>query len=269
MHLNTAPYLLPEDRPEFERALNEALRTTADGPGAELLRTMALSAMSAIAACADTEYQAFVSCREAERRSGGPSAMTAEGPSVRANALGAGVTAMASVLLPVLAGTAAVIFLLLGYLLRVVTPEPAVAAPMRGVGWAFAALAVAGTVLAMTGLWITALRNGSASRRDTPADGSDLASGADQARAAWRQALLERGIVPFLAEACADPRGVQQAPLSHVPPAGGARTAPRTWSEGAQRFRPPRLGYSRPEFSSRASSGPDEAPSGPEKKRSD
>ena len=54
MYMNSAPHLLTQDRPEFERVLDEALRTAADTPGAsrsalnsDQLRMMALSAAAA------------------------------------------------------------------------------------------------------------------------------------------------------------------------------------------------------------------------------
>ncbi|MFI8850672.1 hypothetical protein ACIGW3_10880 [Streptomyces sp. NPDC053499] len=287
MHMNSAPHLLREDRPEFERVLDEALRTAHRRPdlaaigqrlNAEQLRTMALSAATAIAACAEAEYQQFVRLREELRRpenapsvSGAPGrggsahengAAEVRGPgqggggSVSeklvgamggeslAEASGAGLVAMVSVLAPVLAATAAVIFLLLGYALRLLSPEPAVAGPIRSAGWVFAAFAAAGILVAMAGLLLTALRNGGSSIRDpggerqgTDPGGSRLAEEVALARAAWREALLERGVVPFLREALADPNGPEQAPTAYVPQSPGSR-----------------LGYSHPGFSSRPSS---------------
>ncbi|WP_369208746.1 hypothetical protein [Streptomyces sp. PU-14G] len=305
MHMNSAPHLLREDRPDFERVLDEALRTAHRRPdlaaigrrlNADQLRTMALSAATAIAACAEAEYQQFVRLREELRHShtapSRPSARTPEGPDAAtasgeiteagggtgtelrepgqsggasvgerlvgamggetlAEASGAGLVAMVSVLAPVLAATAAVIFLLLGYSLRLLTPEPSVAGPIRGVGWIFAALAAAGIVLALAGLLLMALRNGASSGRassggaggagDGPGGGK-LAQEVALARTAWREALLEHGILPFLRDALADPDGAEQAPAAFVP-------------------RPSRLGYSHPGFSSRPSS---EAPAAAE-----
>ncbi|MCH6161511.1 hypothetical protein [Streptomyces marispadix] len=263
MHMNSAPHLLPEDRPEFERAVDEALREAGRRPAltavgerisADRLRVMALSAATAIAADAAEEYEQYVALRtrlresaaerprghngsaatagsgsapsaarprpgtdaadEGEQRGrGGGLSLAGVGEGVGETA-GAGLLAMVSVLVPLLAGTAAVIFLLLGYLLRIVSPEPSIAAPMRGAGWVFAVLAAAGIVVAMAELWLTALRNGAGARRsagdDEDAEGegrsggsreSRLAREVSTARTVWRQALLERGIVPFLADA--------------------------------------------------------------------
>ncbi|MBO8197434.1 hypothetical protein JW613_03765 [Streptomyces smyrnaeus] len=286
MHMNSAPHLLREDRPEFERVLDEALRTAHRRPdlaavgqrlNAEQLRTMALSAATAIAACAEAEYQHFVRLREELRRpenapsvsgtgahggsgngngaaevrgpgQGGSSVseklVGAMGGETLAEASGAGLVAVVSVLAPVLAATAAVIFLLLGYALRLLSPEPAVAGPIRSAGWVFAAFAAAGILVAMAGLLFAALRNGASSirapgpggRRGDPG-GSRLAEEVALARAAWREALLERGIVPFLQEALADPSGPERAPTAYVSPTPGSR-----------------LGYSHPGFSSRPAS---------------
>ncbi|HEV7625405.1 MAG TPA: hypothetical protein VGO89_02800, partial [Streptomyces sp.] len=211
MHMNSAPHLLPEDRPEFERAVDEALRTAALRPApavpgeklnAEQLRTMALSAATAIAANAADEYAHFTGLRSELRNpdsAARPGAVRADAPGGTdsadsadrtdsadeaasrtgrgglslAGAMGEGITesagagliAMVSVLVPVLAGTAAVIFLLMGYLLQVVNPEPSIAAPMRGAGWVFAVVAAAGIVVGMVELWLTAVRNGAGARR--------------------------------------------------------------------------------------------------------
>ncbi|MGW8377809.1 hypothetical protein [Streptomyces sp. ODS28] len=306
MHMNSAPHLLLEDRPEFERVLDEALRTAhrrsdlaAIGQrlNTEQLRTMALSAATAICACAAAEYDRFVRLRDETRRpvplpdpgggdghappvAVGPAEASLAGPSEGAEAGGegrggvgglagamgeglaeaggAGLLAIVSVLAPVLAGTAAAIFLTLGYLLHIMTPEPTVAAPMRSIGWVFALLALAGVVLGMFALLITAVRNGASSIRaprgaDDDAAAEGPADAVDEARAAWREALLERGILPFLREALADPKGPGQAPVAYVPP----QPEP---DEEVQRT--PRLGYSHPDFSSHPSSEPGPAHDG-------
>ena len=74
MYMNSAPHLLAEDRPEFERILDEALRTVAraSGPGtagltSAQLRAMALGASSAISACAAAEYDHYIAVREKDR----------------------------------------------------------------------------------------------------------------------------------------------------------------------------------------------------------
>ncbi|WP_181790568.1 hypothetical protein, partial [Streptomyces phytophilus] len=171
----------------------------------------------------------------------------------------AGVAAAAAVLVPVLAGTAAVIFLLVGYLLHLMDPEPSVASSMRQAGWIFAILAVAAIVISMVALLLTALRNGSTSIR--AAASRDLTEQVDRAREEWRAALLERGIQPFIEQALAGGEsgrgdgGPEAGDLDGLDGAGpdgggggGAYPAVRTTDPTVTRT--PRLGYSRPAFSS-------------------
>ncbi|MET7795453.1 hypothetical protein [Streptomyces decoyicus] len=264
--MNSAPHLLNEDRAEFARLLDEALRTAAYRPddftttagnhlNTEQLRTMALSATTAIAACATAEYQRYVQLR-VELRAPAPAASRPEtddgeqngaadgspGPATatvlsEAETTGAGLTAMVAVLAPVLAGIAAVLFLLIGYVLSAISPDKSLAQPLISVGWIFAALTAAGTLVAMAGLLVTALRNGS-SAQATRAD--ELREALDQAREAWLRALLERGLLPFLREALADPTA--------APDDDPARYVPRRTPSPESRI--PTLGYSRPEFTS-------------------
>lgn len=154
-----------------------------------------------------------------------------------AESTGAGLAAMIAVLAPVLAGIAAVLFLLIGYVLRTISPDKSLAQPLISVGWIFALLTAAGTLVAMGGLVITALRNGS-SGRSTRAD--ELGEALDRAHEAWRRALLERGLLPFLREALANPAATpDDDPVRYVP-----RRTP------APESRIPTLGYTRPEFTS-------------------
>ncbi|GAA0469702.1 hypothetical protein [Streptomyces olivaceiscleroticus] len=257
MHMNSAPHLLNEDREEFRRALDEALRAAADRPdlaatgmrlNTEQLRTMALSATTAIAACATAEYQHYVSLR-AELRSpasarpatagteSGEGGDGAGGTGVGiaamgevAEATGAGLAAMVTVLAPVLAGIAAILFLLIGYALHTVNPDEALAQPLISVGWAFAGLTAAAILIAMGGLLVTALRNGSTSLRASRP--SELAQEVERARQKWREALLERGLRPFLLEALTapdpptDPRPDSAAEKPAAPPRSAPPTGP-------------------------------------------
>lgn len=85
MHMNSAPHLLAEDRPEYERILGDALRHAHERPdlagvgerlNTEQLRTMALNATALITAAAATEYDHYVKVREELR---GPAADSAQG----------------------------------------------------------------------------------------------------------------------------------------------------------------------------------------------
>jgi hypothetical protein len=215
---------------------------------------MALNATALITAAAATEYQHYVKVREEQRRPATPSTLSSvhePGPADSgtgamglattmgevAETAGAGAVAVAAVLTPVLAGIAAAIFLLVGYILQMLSPPPAFAHAMITIGWVFGALTAAAILVAAVGLLITALRN-----RPSPDAGyGELSEDVARARDAWREALLERGLLPFLREALADPG---TAALHHTaPPAPTSRM--------------PSLGYDRPGFSS-----PDEGASG-------
>ncbi|MER7967584.1 hypothetical protein ABTX35_00955 [Streptomyces sp. NPDC096080] len=269
MHMNSVPqYLLTEDRQEFERILDEALRSApplqnqsalGQKPDHEQLRTLALAATDSITAAAAPEYQHYVKVREELRRPA-PSASsstpsTAHGadpsePGAGAMGLasslaetneteGAGAGAVVAVLAPVLAGTAAVIFLLVGYLLRALSPGLGFAQTMITAGWVFGAVTAAAILVAAVGLLLTALRNQPEAEAG-PRPGSN--EEVDRARDAWRDALVERGILPFLRDTLADPARTAAVPR------------PRTTSAPAGRM--PQLGYGRPGFSSR-DDGPD------------
>lgn len=258
MHMNSAPHLLNEDRPEFERVLDEALRTAPNRPdlaavgqrlNPEQLRTMALNAAALISTAAATEYQHYVQVREELRTAPRSVRPLREGDTASASGTadtasttiglvaettGPGVAAVAVVLAPVLAGTAAAIFLLVGYILKMLTPSPDFADTLLAFGWVFGALTAAGILVAAVCLLLAALRNGSTSLQASAHGESDKVVA--QAREVWCKALLERGIVPFLRDALAEPQG------------GGA--APFSGGRGGAVGRMPQLGYNRPGFSS-------------------
>ncbi|GAB2874850.1 membrane protein [Streptomyces deserti] len=267
MHMNSVPqHLLSEDRQEYERILDEALRSAPHRPelaavgqrlNSEQLRTMALNATAIIAAAAATEYQHYVKVREELRHPASPtpssvreSGSAEPGTSTVglatsmgevAETAGAGAVAVVAVLAPVLAGTAAAIFLLVGYILKMLDPEPAFAQTMLTTGWVFGAVTAVAILVAAAGLLITALRN-----KPTAESGpyGELSGEVAQAREAWREALLERGILPFLRDALADP-GTAAALRGTAPPAPTSRM--------------PHLGYDRPGFTS-PGDGPDRGP---------
>lgn len=263
MHMNSVPqHLLSEDRREFERLLDEALRSAPDHPelsalgerlNPEQLRTMALSATALITAAAATEYQRYVKARE-DLRHPAPAAEAAVAETTpagaesgalglaaalgeTAEAAGAGASAMVAVLAPVLAGTAAVLFLLVGYLLRMVAPGQQFGRTMVTVGWVFGAVAAAAILAAGVALLLTAMRNSSSAEAAAQAEARESVA---RAREEWRDALLERGILPFLRDALARPSSPAARPSS---PAAQPLRAP-----GPSRM--PRLGYGRPGFTS-------------------
>ncbi|MEU1623946.1 hypothetical protein ABZ746_01075 [Streptomyces sp. NPDC020096] len=271
MYMNSAPHLLTEDRPEFERVLDEALRAAADTPAAngrrlssEQLRTMALSATAAISACAAAEYDHYLKVRESQRTPvpappRGDNGHATAGGGAGDTSAGAGLFAIVAVLTPILAGTAALIFLLVGYVLAAMDPEPAIAPPLRTAGWLFLAVAGAGVLAGTVGLVLTALRDGSsairATRHEDPAE-------VMAAKDAWLTALMERGMLPFLREAQASSaRADSAARLPSPRPEVTERPRRELADDGGGEPRIPHgLGYSRPGFSSPSGEEPDSGP---------
>ncbi|MGV9250678.1 hypothetical protein [Streptomyces sp. NPDC003697] len=285
MHMNSVPqHLLSEDRQEYERVLDEALRSAPHraelaAAGQRLtiaqLRTMALSATAFITAAAASEYQHYVEVRAELRNPASPSApSTVRGTAPAdpgavglattagevADTAGAGAVAVVAVLAPVLAGTAAAIFLLVGYVLRMLDPAPAFAQTMITAGWVFGALTAAAILVAGAGLLLTALRNRPSFQS---ASYDALAEEVARAREAWREALLERGILPFLREALADPgsaaehRSTPAAPGGRIPQLGYDRPGFSSPHDGVPSSRP---SYSSPDFTSPDFGGPEHQP---------
>lgn len=264
MHMTSHPqHLRNEDRPDFARALDEVLRSAprdtdpaapAGQPNIEQLRTLALSCADEIARAAAAEYGHYLDLRDGLRRladpAGEPEADAAEDPALpEADASGPGAGAVAVVLAPLLAGASAVVLLLIGYVLKMFTPEPAMARTLLTAGWVFGALAAGGLLAAAAGLLVTALRNGARAYHVQPRHRQD--ADLERARLEWLEALRERGLQPFLNKASVSgPR---------VAPAGGPLPAPgdQDGHPGARRepgrMTSPRFsspGYSSPDFSS-------------------
>ncbi|MEU7471274.1 hypothetical protein AB0A94_22590 [Streptomyces sp. NPDC044984] len=285
MHMNSVPqHLLSEDRQEYERILDEALRSAPHHPelaavgqrlNSEQLRTMALNATAIITAAAATEYQHYVKVREELRRppaSSTPS-VRESGPSepgthavglaaTMGEAAGAGAVAVVAVLAPVLAGTAAAIFLLVGYVLRMLDPGAAFARTMLTTGWVFGAVTAVAILVAAVGLLLTALRN-----KPSALGGPyrELDGEVTRARDAWREALLKQGILPFLRDALTDPATVSALqhtapppPAGRIPHLGYGRPGFSSPQEGAARGTRP--SYSSPDYSSPDFGGPEHQP---------
>ncbi|WP_244904737.1 hypothetical protein [Streptomyces prasinopilosus] len=244
---------------------------------------MARDATEIITAAAATEYQHYVEVREGRSRlpsSAPPPSFHepgSENPGTGAvrfaadtggvhEPYSAGVAAVVAVLAPVLAGAVAAFSLLVGFLLKAFVPESAFAHILLTVGWISGAVAGVAIVVAGVGLLITALRHGPPI--DTGRDGEPSGEVA-LARAAWREALRERGIVPFLREALADP-GTAAAvhpeapsePTGRIPHFGYGRSGFTSPKEGpAPRSRPR---FTSPDYAGPADSGPSASPEDPD-----
>ncbi|WNI16575.1 hypothetical protein [Actinacidiphila sp. ITFR-21] len=255
--MTSASHLLNEDRQDFEHVLDEALRVILeglepDGNGsgpasgdvglplnAEQLRTLALAATEQINAPAAAEYAAYLALRGETREAVREAARARDNRAFGYAAMGvadrrgsgAGIIPVLAVLTPLLAGAAAVIFLLIGYAMSAVAPEPAIASPLRTAGWFFAAVTAASILAGAIGLLLTALRDGSRAIHDGP---DSLSPEVTRARTAWREALLSLGMLPFLEDALN----------------GTAAPGPQAPAPTAPAPKMPHLGYSRPAFSS-------------------
>jgi hypothetical protein len=266
--MNNAPHLLAEDRPDFERVLDEALRdgtiltaqrdAAAEGAArltGEQLRTKALLAASAIAAGAAVEYEHFTRLRETLRATAGrpqptpvqESTPRTTGPqTVRELAAqlssddGAGLFPVLTVLAPILAGAAAIVFLVLGYALRAADPALVLAGSVITAGWLALAIGAAAMVIGIVGLILTALRDGADPRDDTD---PDLRAAVADARRAWHLALRDRAVLPYLhANLDSEPA----LPVYTPQP----RPAPPEESAATHRPDPTGASYSSPGFSS-------------------
>lgn len=223
-------------------------------PNAEQLRTRALAAADRISGQADEEYGTYRALRAQAREAVREAARARENRAFSYGAMGvadgagsgAGLVAVLAVLTPLLAGAAALIFLTIGYAMSAMDPQPAIASPLRTAGWFFAAVAAASVLFGVIGLLITALRDGSTAIHDAP-DG--MPPEVHAAREAWRRALLDRGLLPFLDDALHDPAASAASATAAAAPAP-APSAPRM----------PRLGYTRPDFSSPHEAPPRTAP---------
>ncbi|WP_224277830.1 hypothetical protein [Streptomyces sp. LS1784] len=256
--MSNPPPLLAEDRPEYERLLTEALRdrtvlTALRAPGAlttDQLRIRALRDADRVNAAAAGEYAHYTRLRES-LHSAPPPPPTGSEPAapglltqLRSANGGAGLFPVLTVLTPILAWTAALFLLLIGYLLRATNPDLALARSLVTAGWVALAAGVAAMAIGIIGLLLTALRDGTAT---TPA-GTDpeLAAELADAHGEWRTALRERGLVPYL--------------LDTLPPVPGPAARP---DHGGPDFSSPDFsspGYTSPAFTS---PGPD-GPTGPE-----
>ncbi|MFI5476884.1 hypothetical protein ACIA6D_42835 [Streptomyces cacaoi] len=298
-HLNT------EDRQEYERILDEALRLAPHHPelaavgqrlNPEQLRTMALDATALITAAAAAEYQHYVKVREELRDStdavaiprrrvaaGLPRRTAGIGRRVLAGVLGVehragrqpdragfrrlplrlrlaavvlgarprpaarsrgpaparsapepGRAAVLAITTSLFLGTLGLLCLVMGYGLKWLGTAPVAADRLIVPGLVLGGTMILVSLGGVIRLIATALREASTSSGADPGD--PLSEDAARAKEAWREALMERGILPFLREALAEP---------------GAAAALRSESAQPDRTgRIPHIGYNRPGFSS-------------------
>ncbi|MGW0475312.1 hypothetical protein [Streptomyces coeruleorubidus] len=175
------PRLHPEDRADFEAVLDLALSTAdihgavrADPTGrtAAHLRAHTLAHADDITAAAGEPYRAYRAARTAARQD-----------ARRPLATGTLLPALA-VLTPLVAATSAGALLLLGGLLQVADAPGPLPGSLVAAGWTLALVAAVTGLIGLAAL----LRSALGGRADR----------VEHARLAWRQALLDRRILPHL-----------------------------------------------------------------------
>ncbi|GAA4858618.1 hypothetical protein [Kitasatospora terrestris] len=275
--MSNGTHLLAEDRPDFTRVLDDALRDTtvqqalrADGRHltAEQLHTKAMLHAEPIAAGAAEEYRHYLALRTA--LADAPASHPGGGLTARLRSEeGAGFFPVLTVLAPILAWSAALLLLLIGYALRGAAPDLVLGRTVLTAGWVALAAGVAALTAGGVGLVLTALRDGSATPRgQDPQLYADLAD----ARRAWHTALRDRAILPWLlanldSEPALSPQpGQRPAPPDLLSPgySRGTYASPGFTSPGVEGLTDPQgrsprhaeftgPGYTPPDFT-----GPDE-----------
>ncbi|AQW51837.1 hypothetical protein [Streptomyces violaceusniger] len=234
--MTAPPGLQAEDRPDFERALHQALRTaeirealrrkgaTGDAD-IQRLRSQALVESEAIATAAAPEYAAYLRQRTAAAMSpstapaapalsasAAPSPAGAPSSPAGAPSPAAGVRGLLpalAVLAPALAGVSAAAFLLLGGLLKLLHSQRELADALLTAGLTSATIAAVTLAAGVACLLATAVRHRTSAPDQHPRSqrhpythpphvGRRDDAAVATARDAWLRALLHRGILPFL-----------------------------------------------------------------------
>ena len=251
--MDSAPFLQAEDKPDFERILEDllhhdevrlALRRAPGGPNAEQLHTRAMRDFAAIAANAGAEYSYYRELREQVRsttpapdweRLGGDDPAQWQAPDSAIDAAErAGWVPLIAVLLPILSGLGAIVMLLLGYTFR--ANHLALGQPLVTAGFVFAVVCAASIAVDIIGLLLTAARDAA-----TPPDGRSPELYAELAKAkdTWRGSLREQALLPYLLTQLGAPQ--------HLGAPFGVASRPLGVSLVRAK---PKLGYTSPGFTS-------------------
>ncbi|MEE1942541.1 hypothetical protein V1L54_24585 [Streptomyces sp. TRM 70361] len=192
------PTYLRTEEPEFEQLVHQALRRAdirhaiRQVPG-ELtlghLRDRAMEKRHIIAAAAATEYQAHLERRGAA--GAGSWKGHAEGT---ASADGHGCLAAVVVLTPIPSSAAAAFFLVLGYGISLSSAQGTLADALIGAGHTAVIAASISIAIGVACLLLTVARHHSS----PPGSTWDREAELRRLHESWRQALLTRGILPFL-----------------------------------------------------------------------
>ncbi|MEU4202881.1 hypothetical protein AB0B15_18855 [Streptomyces sp. NPDC045456] len=251
------------DSPE----VREAMRRVPGTAGREQLRTQAHRARDALCAAAAPEYETYARLRSAH---GAPPDETHPRSRTAADS-GGGLLPALAVLVPSLGAVAAVLFLAIGFGMRLVGFHRQFADELVYAGWLAAGIAAAATVAGLAWMLVTAARNRSATTADggpAPGPGADAGTGARdlesevaRARAAWQRALLERGVLPFLLDRIrAQEEEARTAPTAAPAPRARTRPGYSAPEYGSPEYASPEYaspGYGRPAYGSPAYESPD------------
>ncbi|MGW3233578.1 hypothetical protein [Kitasatospora sp. NPDC001095] len=194
------PLRLPQqDRADFETELGRALaapqvraalrESGEDARGVERLRRAARENAEFVLAAAAPEYERYAALRA------DADAVARVPVEVPARERASGWWGVLGVVVPIIAGTAAVIFLLLGSVLGLVEDLGVLAQALVEAGWVSAGVAAVSLLVGGLGLL------GAARSRGAGAGAVEASDGPRElplAREAWRSALAERGLVPYL-----------------------------------------------------------------------
>ncbi|WP_410540036.1 hypothetical protein [Streptomyces sp. KL2] len=227
-------HLRPEDEAEFEQLVHQALRSAdihravyraAGDVTTRHLRDQAMTERHTIAAAAAVEYQAYLERCEAAGTGSRKVPTGSPTPSGRHGFLAAVV-----VLTPVLSSIAAALFLALGYGTSLGSPGNALADALIRAGRTAVVVALVSTAVGVACLLLTAARH----RSSPPETTGDREIEVWRLRESWRQALLTRGIHPFLHDRLRQPHPApvpepaEPSPAAHPDPspAGPGHTSP-------------------------------------------
>lgn len=251
-----------QDRPDFEKVLHQALSDPEflerlqhfpDAPGVAQLRTRARDETERIMAPSAAEYNRYLAARASVPRPR-RSRPAATSP-------GRKLLPVLGVLVPSVSSTATAVLLLLGYFLEVTMSQAELGYSLVYMGWACAAIAVATTLMGLVGLLITVLRH-----RSAPAGGQRAEPPAVvQARDAWLEALLQRGMFPYLHRVLreAEQHTAAAAQDPDDDSTGYSGPAYESPDYGSFEYASPDYGsfeYESPDYESPASSGSDNPP---------
>lgn len=233
--------LRDEDRATYTAALDDVIGSTEiqrrlarSAIKASQLRVLGLAEGPRVAATAEREYRSYVALRQRARGEASvlPSLSGPAGQQVD----GAGLLPVLAVLTPILAISAATVFLLLGHGLRLAESTPTVADTLINSGWIGLGIGGLTAIAGVLGLYRTASRHRvlASTRDESPTSALEAARGAwlRQLREAIRTLLLQHLDEP------APPDTGSDEPAAHRP-----------------RFTSPR--YTGPDFGSPTAPGPD------------